>query len=522
MLDIRFAPPATAADDGEVVLTLDELAAQARSPRRLAGLLWSRPWGVVRVVRDPLPLSGVQAGAVALVALARARRFELGGRRTHRLPFLARAATNVAIALPRELALSAVLYLRARRIARRAFSRRHPSGAVRRVTYLRPHPTLNWMGSYVGGAAAHTTGVINGLLANGIDVHVFASEQPAGIDDGATVTTVPLRRPMHLVQWLTMTGYSDAIMRAALSGKPDFVYQRYTLGSYAGPELARSQDVPFVLEYNGSEVWAIRHWGSGRLPFGKTLVALEEHNLAAASLIVVVSQVLKDELVERGVAPDRVLVNPNGVDVWRLERFGERTPAEWRAATGQPDVPTIGFVGTFGLWHGVRVLPPVIGAVAAERPSARWIVIGDGRLFDEVSTDVKARGLEDRTLLTGVVPHDRTLELLAACDICISPHVPNPDGTRFFGSPTKLFEYMGLAKPIVASDLEQIGEVLEHERTALLVPPGDVDATAAAVVRLLDDEGLRKRLGAAAVDEARRNYGWDLHVRRILEALASP
>jgi glycosyltransferase involved in cell wall biosynthesis len=169
----------------------------------------------------------------------------------------------------------------------------------------------------------------------------------------------------------------------------------------------------------------------------------------------------------------------------------------------------------------VRVLPPVIEAVAAERPRARWIVIGDGRLFREVRADIKARALEDRTLLTGVVPHERTLELLAACDICISPHVPNPDGTRFFGSPTKLFEYMGLAKPIVASDLEQIGEVLEDERTALLVPPGDVDATAGAVVRLLDDEELRKRLGTAAADEARRKYGWDLHVQRILEALAS-
>jgi glycosyltransferase involved in cell wall biosynthesis len=521
MLDIRFAPPTTPSADGEVVLTLDELAARARSPRRLAALLWSRPWGVVRVIRDPLPLSGVQAGAVALVALARARRFELGGRRTHRVPFLARAATNLAIALPRELGLSAVLYLRASRIARRTAHPGSLSSTVRRVTYLRPHPTLNWMGSYVGGAAAHTTGVINGLLANGIDVHVFAPERPAGIDDGAAVTTVPLQRPLHLVQWLTMTGYSDAIVRAAVSDRPDFVYQRYTLGSFAGAELARSQRVPLVLEYNGSEVWAIRHWGSGRVPFDRTLVALEEHNLAAASLIVVVSQVLKDELVERGVAPDRVLVNPNGVDVWRLEHFAERTPAEWRAATGQPEAPTIGFVGTFGLWHGVKVLPPVIEAVAAERPSARWIVIGDGRLFDDVRADVKARGLENRTLLSGVVPHERTLELLAACDICISPHVPNPDGTRFFGSPTKVFEYMGLGKPIVASDLEQIGEVLEHERTALLVPPGDVAATAAAVVRLLDDEDLGERLGAAAADEARRKYGWDLHVRRILDALAS-
>ena len=86
-----------------------------------------------------------------------------------------------------------------------------------------------------------------------------------------------------------------------------------------------------------------------------------------------------------------------------------------------------------------------------------------------------------------MVERERALELLACSDVCVSPHVPNPDGTPFFGSPTKLFEYMGLGKAIVASDLDQIGEVIEHERSGLLCPPGDVDAAAAAIRRLLAD-----------------------------------
>ena len=78
--------------------------------------------------------------------------------------------------------------------------------------------------------------------------------------------------------------------------------------------------------------------------------------------------------------------------------------------------------------------------------------------------------------------------------------MPNPDGTPFFGSPTKLFEYMAMGKGIVASDLEQIGEVLEHGRTAWLVPPGDVDALADGLRRLIDDPALARdarRRGAA-------------------------
>jgi glycosyltransferase involved in cell wall biosynthesis len=97
--------------------------------------------------------------------------------------------------------------------------------------------------------------------------------------------------------------------------------------------------------------------------------------------------------------------------------------------------------------------------------------------------------------------------------------VPNPDGSAFFGSPTKLFEYMGLGRAIVASDLDQIGEVLTDGRTALLAAPGDVPAAACAVVRLLEDEALRARLGRAALDEALGRYSWDAHVARILKAL---
>jgi glycosyltransferase involved in cell wall biosynthesis len=192
----------------------------------------------------------------------------------------------------------------------------------------------------------------------------------------------------------------------------------------------------------------------------------------------------------------------------------------WRRGRGRPEAPTVGFIGTFGLWHGVRLLPSIIGAVAAERPDARWILVGNGPLFDEVRDEIRSRGLSGSVELTGVVPHERAVELLAACDVCVSPHVPNPDGTRFFGSPTKLFEYMGLARPIVASDLEQIGEVIDDGRTGLLCPPGDAAAAAAAVVRLVGDEALRRRLGDAALAEARSTYGWDAHSRRILEAAA--
>jgi glycosyltransferase involved in cell wall biosynthesis len=237
--------------------------------------------------------------------------------------------------------------------------------------------------------------------------------------------------------------------------------------------------------------------------------------LTDASLVVVVSAPLRDYVVAQGVSPARVLVNPNGVDVEALVPYREGDPASWRDRLGLPEAPTIGFIGTFGLWHGVKLLPELIDAV----PGARWLLVGDGALMPEVRGEIERRGLADRTLLSGVVDHRRALELLACCDVCVSPHVPNPDGTPFFGSPTKIFEYMGLGKPIVASDLNQIGEVIEHERSGLLCPPGDVGAAAAAVTRLLEDGSLRRQLGAGALERASAEYTWAAHMQRVLAAL---
>jgi glycosyltransferase involved in cell wall biosynthesis len=117
------------------------------------------------------------------------------------------------------------------------------------------------------------------------------------------------------------------------------------------------------------------------------------------------------------------------------------------------------------------------------------------------------------------VPQAETPELLAACDLCVSPHVPNEDGSPFFGSPTKLFEYLASGRAVIASDLGQIGEVLEHDRNAWLVPPGDAVALADALVRLADDPALRRRLGDAGRDDACRRFSWTAHVERILERL---
>ena len=517
-VDLRFDAADRQESEAGIVIGFHRIAAAARRPRELLALLRERPFENVEVIQDELAPSAVQAVSLALVSLARAPRFTIAGRATGRARFAIRALAQVLTAVPAELARTALWAQRLRRAAARGTPLPRSAARPAKVAYLRVEPTLRWMGAYVGGAATHTTGVINGFADNGLGVEIFAPEQPLGTGS-ASFTRVPVRRIFHLVRGLSYTAYSRDVVRAAAASGADFVYQRYSLGSVAGLELAARLGVPLVQEFNGSEIWVERNWGSGRLRLEGDFAALERRNLLDASLIVVVSEVLKQQVIAQGVPAERVLVNPNGVDVERLARFRGRPAAAWRRELDRIDAPTVGFIGTFGLWHGVKVLPAIVDALRERRPDARWVVIGDGGLRAEVEQELGDRGAGELVEITGLVDHDLALALLAGCDVCVSPHVPNPDGTPFFGSPTKLFEYMGLGKPIVASALEQIAEVVEHERTGLLSPPGDARAAAKQITRLLDDPELRSRLGDAALEEARATYSWAAHTHRILDAL---
>src|SRR5260370_10481034 len=114
------------------------------------------------------------------------------------------------------------------------------------------------------------------------------------------------------------------------------------------------------------------------------------------------------------------------------------------------------------------------------------------------------------------IPHGSVRAHLDAANILVSPHVPMPGGTPFFGSPTKLFEYMAMGKAIVASALDQIADVLEHGRTALLVRPGDPSELAEAIQRLAADAQLRIELGRNAREIALARHTWRQNARRVL------
>lgn len=391
-------------------------------------------------------------------------------------------------------------------------------GMSKRVLYLKTDMDR----IAAGGSVGHVAGVADAFAKLGHRLFFVSPFELLGIDVQRTPCYV--LRPCILWRDLHIN-YIEAsynrigrrLMGIISQERPSLIYQRYARNSYLGVILARRFNLPFILEYNGSFVWMEKHWEQTGSPLIQMIEKVELLNFQAADLIVVVSQAMLDELVERGVDAKKILVNPNGVDP---EKFSPQIDGEAvRNKYGVNGKTVVGFIGTFGPWHGADVLAKAIPEVIRKHPDAHFLFIGDGAGLPRVRRLISDASTDGFVTFTGMVPQDRAAEYLAACDLLASPHVPNPDGTPFFGSPTKLFEYMAMGKGIVASDLDQIGKVLEHGRTALLVFPGDESALAEALCSLIADRELAVRLGTAARREVVKNYTWNENVERVLNAL---
>lgn len=407
------------------------------------------------------------------------------------------------------------------------------------VTLRQPRPATNLsraaspvylrselsFGVQSGGSVGHIAGVVNSLDRVGLGSPILITTDPIPTvrQDLETQVILPSERFWDFRE-LPSFAYNGRLVdltgRLLAERRPSFLYERYSVNSYAGLVLAREFGVPFVLEYNGSEVWIARNWGRP-LRYEVRSQKIEDLLVRGADLVVVVSEPMRAELSNRGVEPNRILVNPNGVDTdqYAPSVDGSRV----REKHGLANRTVVGFIGSFEPFHGAEVLADafamIVAANPAERDGIRLLMIGDGARLAATRERVETGGISRETVFAGRTPQADGPAHLAACDILVSPHVPNADGTPFFGSPTKLFEYMAMGRAIVASRLEQIGEVLVDGETALLVTPGDRMELAAAIARLGADPALRARLGAAARARAVEAHTWLAHTKRIVDAI---
>ena len=317
---------------------------------------------------------------------------------------------------------------------------------------------------------------------------------------------------LHLPFFRLFDGYrySD-ICISALSGF-DILYQRDGTMSYGGIIAARRLGIPFVLEVNGDliEEWTLMGLKFPRLQWA-VVRRITRQIYQHASLIIAVGETIRQHLIQRwGLDPSRILVVTNGANIELFQNgHAIRTPSRFLHNGGEYIV----FVGGFQPWHGIELILDAFCRIVCVRPEARLILAGDGPLLLAMQDRALSLNLQERVIFTGSVDQSEVSRLLYAASVAVIYHCGS--AAEIVETPLKLFEYMAAGKAIVAPAVPNMKRILTDRVNALLVPPDNPEALAAAFIELLEDEQLRADLGSEALKDAIERHSWDRVVREL-------
>jgi len=267
---------------------------------------------------------------------------------------------------------------------------------------------------------------------------------------------------------------------------PQFVLAHYTYpDGWAALQLTRPRGLPLLVKVRGSDVNIFTAEPRRR--------ALTMEALQGADRVVAVSHALKDKMIELGLAAERISVVQNGIDT---ERF---RPLDRAACRAELDLPTQPFTFLFiGNMREIKGVFPLLDAFRALRDAgnpARLVMIGAGELSEAVAARIAELGLGDCITQLPPVAHAEIPRWLGACDCLLLPSLME-------GYPNVLVEALACARPVIASRVGGIPEIVVEGRTGLLVPPGEAQPLCAAMQRMT--EGFQ--LDASEATAARRSW----------------
>ena len=290
----------------------------------------------------------------------------------------------------------------------------------------------------------------------------------------------------------------------------DVVHTHYHPGIFVGNVANKVLGKPHVFTYHGFA--PVRVW---RNP--KQRLKMIDHRLGtffalrhSVSRIIAVSHYLKNELMKEPKV-DGSLINViyNGIDA---ERFNPNIKGgEIRRRYGLDNKPVVLYLGRLAPYKGVQFLMRAVPLVLREAPNAKFLVAGSMR-YDMLNLHgmAKSLGVEGSVIFTGFVPSRLVPKLYACCDVFCYPSL-----WEGFGLTPGEAEASG--KPVVAFDTCAIPEVVENGRTGLLVEPRNYIQLASAIVSLLKDEDLRRKMGLEARRRVLRLFSWDKAVNQTLK-----
>lgn len=263
---------------------------------------------------------------------------------------------------------------------------------------------------------------------------------------------------------------------------------------------------PLVLSLHGSDVFVAER--------SRPLAAIARWTFRRAQWIAACAGDLAERAIRLGAPPERVATLLHGVDA---DGLGGGDPAQWRRRAGAGDgdflVVALGrLVAKKGFSHLLRAA----SSLRSRGVPLRVAIGGVGDLAEPLAREAAELGCPDAVRLLGNVPHGEIGGLFRAADVVAVPSVRDEKG-NVDGLPNVLLEAMAVGRPVVSTRIAGVPDVVEEGRNGLLVTPADDDALAQALARLRADPALRARLGAAALETARR-LSWASYGDQLIAA----
>ena len=291
--------------------------------------------------------------------------------------------------------------------------------------------------------------------------------------------------------------------------KPQVLYERYEMYGIAGILLARKFHLRHVLEINGPLLWGPKR----RYKFLRLANFWEKKVFQSTRAIIVPTDNLKEYVTRHGVEEKKVYQNPLGAS---LARFcPQKQDEDLRNQLGLKDSIVVGFLGMLAPRQGLEVLVEAAKDLSSKMPTLKYLIVGEGHRFPSLKEMVKQYDLSGKFVFTGGVSYEKIPQYLGIMDITVLPSMSS------YSSPVKIFEYLAMAKPVIAPARGQVERIFKDGHHCILIPPGDKKELEYAIVRLGKDKSLREKLGKNARREIEKNYTWVHHAQRVLDIYAS-
>ena len=337
-------------------------------------------------------------------------------------------------------------------------------------------------------------------------------DEEEGLRFHRTPAIKPARAPIGELR--EVRALARRVTEVAADWRPDIIHAHSpALVGLAGLRAARRLKLPFLYEIRA--FWEDAAVGNGTGREGSAIYRithmLETHIVRRADAVAVICEGLRKDLISRGIAPDKIMVSPNGVD---LELFGDPPPPDQALAAelGLDGADVIGFIGSFYDYEGLDDLIAAMPMLLARRPQAALLLVGGGPMEAALRAQAEASPAAARIRFVGRVPHHEVERYYSLIDILAYPR--KSMRLTDLVTPLKPLEAMAQRRLVAASDVGGHRELIDDGVTGTLFRPDDPAAIAGSLIALLDDRVHWERRRGIARAFVERERNWRVNVAR--------